>query len=49
MLRHHLIDLCVGWLGVTMEKRRGFHDHARLAEPALRNVFLHPGCLAGMA
>ncbi len=43
-----LVDLCVAGIGRRLEERRGRHDHAGLAVPALRNVERHPCFLQRM-
>jgi hypothetical protein len=48
VLRHDFIDLSVRRIRPPIQKRGSFHDHARLAKPALRNIFGNPGYLAGM-
>jgi hypothetical protein len=48
VLRHDFIDLLVRRMGATLKKRSRFHDHARLAEAALRHVLVNPCRLAGM-
>jgi hypothetical protein len=48
MLRHDFIHFCIRRVRVSLEQCGGFHNHARLAEPALRHIFYYPGLLAGM-
>src|SRR5438105_12889605 len=45
---HRVIDLGIGRLGTLREQGGGLHDLAALAIPALGNVVLLPGELAGM-
>lgn len=42
VLRHDFIDLSVRGIPLAIEKSGRFHDHARLAETALRYIFLNP-------
>ena len=46
--RHHVIDLCIARVRMFHQQRAGGHDHSRLAETALRDVFFQPRALAWM-
>src|SRR5579872_6055497 len=45
---HDAVDIAVSRRGAIAEQRRGFHDHARLTEAALRDVAGEPGALTRM-
>src|ERR1700676_1632005 len=46
---HEVVDVGVGRFGLLREQRDGGHDLSGLAVTALRDVFLDPGLLHGMA
>ena len=48
VLRHDFIDLSIRRIRPTIQKRGSFHDHACLAEAALRHVLVNPCYLTGM-
>jgi len=48
MARQRFVDLAIGWCRMVAEERRGLHDHAWLAEAALRDILFNPRALAGM-
>lgn len=46
---HGVVDIGIGGMGFFREQSRRGHDLAGLAIAALRNIFLDPGTLDGMA
>src|SRR3546814_9947377 len=47
--RHRGVDLCIAGVAVRAQQRGGGHDHARLAETALRHLLGDPRLLHRMA